>query len=60
MDSEERFNKLKDNRINFSYAQKRQGKFLKKLNEAKIGRKNYKQEEMIDNLNKFYLFRENS
>ena len=32
--------------------------FLKKLNEVKIGRKNSEQEEVIANLDKFYLSRE--
>ena len=31
---------------------------MKKINEAKIGRKNHEQEEAINNLNKFYLSRE--
>ena len=36
----------------------KQKDFLKKLNEVKMGKKNYEQKEMIDNLNKFYDSRE--
>ena len=51
-DSKEPFNKLKDNRISFSDAQKKQEDFLKKLNKVKIGNKNNEQKTVIDN--KFY------
>ena len=58
MDSKELFNELRNNRIRFDDALKKQKDFLKKLNEVKIGRKNSEQEEVIANLDKFYLSRE--
>ena len=51
MDSKELFNKIKNNRIRFSEVKK-------KLNETKIGKKNDKQKDVIDNLTKFYNSRE--
>ena len=53
-DSKELFNKLKDNRISFSDAQKKQEDSLKKLNKVKIGNKNNEQKKVIDSLYKFY------
>ena len=57
-DSKELFNKLKDNHISFSDAQKKQEDFLKKLNKVKIGNKNNEQKKVIDNLYKFYHSKE--
>ena len=50
MDSQEHFNAIKHNKIKFSEVQNKQNNFLKKLNEVKI--------EVVDNLDKFYLRRE--
>ena len=58
MDSKELFNKIKNNQIRFSEVKNKQNHFLKKLNEAKIGKKTDKQKEEINNLNKFYNTRE--
>ena len=59
MDSKKNFNKIKNNQISFDDVQKRKKKFLKELSEKKkMGKKNNKQKEVIDNLNKFYLSRE--
>ena len=58
MDSKEIFNKRKDNQIRFSEVKKKQKDFLKTLNEVKMGKKNDEQNEVIDNLNKFYNSRE--
>ena len=57
-DSKELFNKIRDNQIEFSEAKNKQNDFLKILNEVKITKKNDKQKEVIDNLNKFYNSRE--
>ena len=56
MHSKELFNELKDNRIRFSDALKKEEELLKKINEVKMGRKTPK--EVIDNLEKFYKSRE--
>ena len=53
MDSKELFNKLKETRISFSDAQKKQEDFLKKLNEVQIRGKNNGQKKVINDLNKF-------
>ena len=58
MDSKELFNAIKNNQIKFSEVKNKQDNFLKKLNEVKIGRKTYEQKEVINNLNKFYNYRE--
>ena len=58
MDSKELFNELKDNCIRFGDARKKQEELLKKINEVKIGRKTPKQEEVTDNLEKFYKSKE--
>ena len=59
MDSKEIFNKIKNNQIKLSEIKNKQNNFLKKLNEVKIGKKkNDKQKEVIDNLDKFYNARE--
>ena len=57
MDSKELFNKLKDNSIKFSDALKKQQELVKKINEVKIAKKTLKQEEVIDNFEKFYKSR---
>ena len=58
MDSKELFNKIKDNKIHFDDPVKRQNEFLNKINNVKIGKKTIKQKEIIDNLEKFYISRE--
>ena len=58
MGSKQLFNKLKDNRIRFSDALKKQ-ELLKKINEVKIGHKNTEQEKVVRNLEGFYKSREN-
>ena len=58
MDSKEHFNAIKSSRINFSNAQKKQNGFLNKLNNIKIGRKTIEQQELINNIEKFYISRE--
>ena len=58
MDSKKLFNVIKNNQIKFSEVKNKQNNFLKKLNEIKIRNKTYKQKKVIDNLDKFYLFRE--
>ena len=40
MDSKKLFNAIKDNQMKFSEVNNKQDNFLKKLNEAKIGKKN--------------------
>ena len=57
-DSKELFNTIKDNKIKFDEAIKKQSEFLNKLSNIKIGRKTDNQEEVINNLKKFYISRE--
>ena len=57
MDSKELFNKLKDNSIKFSDVLKKQQELVKKINVVKIAKKTLKQEEVIDNFEKFYKSR---
>ena len=58
IDSKEFFNSIKNNEISFSDLLKRQNEFLNKLSNIKIGKKTNEQREVIYNLNKFYLSRE--
>ena len=57
-DSKELFNEIKNNRLRFNDALKKQKELLKKINEVKIGRKTFEQEKVITNLEKFYHSRE--
>ena len=57
-DSKELFNAIKKFQIKFSDAKNKQDKFLNKLNNIKIGKKTIEQKETINNLEKFYLSRE--
>ena len=57
-DSGELFNAIKDNQINFNDVEKRQNEFLNKLISKKIGKKTLEQKEVINNLEKFYISRE--
>ena len=58
MDSRELFDKTKNNQIRFDDALKRQNEFLNKLSEIKTGKKTTEQKNVVDNLNKSYLSRE--
>ena len=53
-DFEELFNEIKNNQIKFSEVKNKQDDFRKKLSNIKIGKKTDKQQEVINNLNKFY------
>ena len=57
-DSKELFNAIKNNHIKFSEVKNKQNEFLNKLNNIKAGKKTIKQKETINNLEKFYLSRE--
>ena len=57
-DSKELFNAIKNNQIKFSEVKNKQNKFLNKLNDIKVGKKTIKQKETTDNLQKFYISRE--
>ena len=56
-DSKELLNAIKNNQIKFSEVKNKQDNFLKKLNEAKIG-KTTTEQEVINNINNFYKSRE--
>ena len=56
--SKDLFNIIKSNQINFDDALKRQNKFLNKLNNIKIGNRNLEQKKSVNNLEKFYISRE--
>ena len=58
MDSKELFNAIKNSQIKFSEVKNKQNEFLNKLNNIKIGKKTIEQKETINNLEKFYLSRE--
>ena len=57
-DSKELFNEIKNNKIKFSVVKNKQNEFLNKLSNIKIGKKTPEQKEVINNLEKFYLSRE--
>ena len=57
-DSKELFNVIKNNQIKFSEVKNKQNEFLNKLSNIKIGKKTIEQKETINNLEKFYLSRE--
>ena len=56
--SKELFSIIKNHQITFDDALKKQNEFLNKLSNIKIGKKNSEQKEVINNLEKFYLSRE--
>ena len=58
MNSKELFNAIKNSQIKFSEVKNKQNEFLNKLRNTYIGKKNSKQKEVINNLEKFYNFRE--
>ena len=49
---------MEDNRIKFDEAIKKQNEFLNNLNIIKIGKKTDNQKEVINNLENFYISRE--
>ena len=57
-DSKALFSEIKNNRLRLDEAVKNQKELLKKINEVKMSRKTPEQEEVIDNLDKFYNSRE--
>ena len=57
-DSKELFNAIKDHQINFGDAVKRQNELLSKINNVKIGKKTDNQKNVINNLENFYISRE--
>ena len=58
MNSKEIFNAIENSRIRFSDAVNKQNEFLNKLNNIKIGKKTTKQKEVINNITRLYLSRE--
>ena len=58
MDSKELFNAIKDNKIGFSEAKNKKNGFLNKLTNIKIDRKTLEQEKIINNLERFYVSRQ--
>ena len=58
MNSKELFDRLKNNRIRFDDALKKQKLFLNKLSDVKIGKKTFEQKEVITNFENFYKSRE--
>ena len=57
-DSKKLFNAIRDNKIGFSGAKNKQNDFLSKLTNIKIGRKTQEQEKIINNLERFYISRQ--
>ena len=57
-DSKELFSVIKDNKINYDYAVKRQNELLNKISTVKIGKKTNNQKEVINNLENVYKSRE--
>ena len=57
-DSKEPLNAIRDGKIGFSDARNKQDEFLNKLTNIKIGRKTPEQEKIINNLERFYLSRQ--
>ena len=58
MDSKKFFNAIRDYKIEFSEAKNNQNDFLNKLTNIRIGRKTLEQEIIINNLERFYVFRQ--
>ena len=58
MDSKEFLNAIRDNKIGFSEAKNKQNDFFNKLTNIKIGRKTLEQEKIINNLETFYVSRQ--
>ena len=51
-------NEIRNSHIKFNEVKNKQNEFLNKLSNIKIGKKTDKQKEVINNLEKFYNFRE--
>ena len=58
MDSKEPFKAVRTSQIGFNGTKKKQNEFLNKLSNIKIGRKTLEQERTINNLERFYLSRQ--
>ena len=58
MDSKELFNAIKNSQIGFSEAKNKQKEFLNKLGNIKIGRKTPERDKIINNLERFYISRQ--
>ena len=58
VDSKELFNAIRNSQIGFSKAKNKQNEFLNKLGNIKIGKKTLEQKEVINNLERFYISRE--
>ena len=56
--SKELFNTIRDNKIGFSEAKNKQNDFLNKLTNIKIRRKTLEQEKIINNLERYYVSRQ--
>ena len=57
-DSRGLFNAIRNNQMKFSVVKSKQNEFLNKLNDIKIGKKNYRTKKKINNLEKFYISRQ--
>ena len=58
MDSKEFFNAIRNSKIGFSEAKNKQNDFLNKLTSIKIDRNTQEQEKITNNLEKFYVSRQ--
>ena len=56
--SKKRFSIIKNNQANFDDALKRTDEFLNKVSDIKIGKRTLEKKEVINNLENFYLSRE--
>ena len=57
-DSKELFNTIRESNIGFSVAKNKQNEFLNKLTNIKIGKKTLEQKEVINNLERCYISRQ--
>ena len=57
-DSKKLFNAITNNQIKISEVKNKENEFLNKLNNIKIGKKTVEQKETVNNLEKFYISRE--
>ena len=57
-DSKELFNAIRDGKIGFSEAKNKKNEFLSKLTNIKIGKKTLGQKEVINNIEGFYISRQ--
>ena len=57
-DSKELLNAIRDGKIGFSEALNKQDEFLSKLTNIKIGKKTLGQKEVINNIERFYISRQ--